>query len=474
VEEWKAKLKELCGIDIRSLACFRMALALILLGDLFYRVQDLKAHYSDAGVLPRDLLNLLEGNWSLSLHRLSGSWQVELLLFILAALFAVALLVGYKTRLATLFSWFLLVSLHARNPIVLQGGDALLRILLFWGIFLPLGACFSVDQRLRPKQLENRVVTAATLALLLQVCFVYWFSAFLKSDDSWRSDGTAIWYALSIEQFTTSFGLLLLKFPTLLKVLTFTAFYLELLGPFFAFSPFWTAPLRFATAVTFMLFHLVGMNLTMELALFTYVCAAAWIVFIPGWFWERVLKLKWYSPKAIPWRASWLSNGLAVFFILYIFLWNVRTLDVSLPFFPSQANSIGILLGINQEWNMFSPHPLKEDGWYVIPAKLRNGKEVDLFKEGQPVSWQKPPLVSAIYTNDRWRSYMMNLLLDEAGEALAPPYAGYLCREWNSSHSFGEQLMQFDINFMLKINQLGKPNRIRKLTLLRFHCQPPT
>ncbi len=473
MSKWNLKFKELCAIDIRSLALFRMGLALVILGDLFVRVQDLKAHYTDEGVLPRDvLINQLFDSWQVSLHFMNGAWQIQLILFILAALFAVALLLGYRTRLATFLSWFFLISLHTRNPQILQGGDIVLRVLLFWALFLPLGACWSIDQLFTKKNTSKQIISIASLALLLQVCFIYWFTVLLKSDASWREDGTAVWYALSIEQYSTSLGITLLQFPTLLKVMTFATFYLEAFGPFFAFCPFWTAPLRFATAAIFILFHLVGLNLTMELAHFSYICAIAWIAFIPGGFWERVLPQKQPATSAaIAWNASRLSNGLALFFIGYIFLWNMQTLEIPSPLFSFQSNTIGSLLGIDQCWDMFAPYPLKEDGWYVIPAKLRDGTEVDLFTDGEPVTWKKPPLISATYKNDRWRSYMMNLLFDEESETHLLYYGKYLTKQWNETHPYDKQVISFDIVFMLKFNSLENPSpNPQKIVLWKHLC----
>ena len=46
-------LSDVFGIDTRSLAVFRIGLALTILLDLVLRAQDLGAHYTDAGVLPR-------------------------------------------------------------------------------------------------------------------------------------------------------------------------------------------------------------------------------------------------------------------------------------------------------------------------------------------------------------------------------------------------------------------------------------
>ena len=53
VADW---LSDVFGIDTRSLAVFRIGLALTILLDLVLRAQDLGAHYTDAGVLPRALL----------------------------------------------------------------------------------------------------------------------------------------------------------------------------------------------------------------------------------------------------------------------------------------------------------------------------------------------------------------------------------------------------------------------------------
>jgi hypothetical protein len=469
------KTKELCGIDIRSLALFRIGLGLILLADLIIRAHDIVAHYSDMGLLPRDVLINMIHPASFSLHLMNGTWQFQLFLFLIAIIFATALLFGYRTRFATICSWLFLISLQTRNPLILQGGDIVLRLLLFWGMFLPLGACWSMDNKLgktiRP---ENQIVSVATLSLLLQICFIYWFTALLKTDDTWRTDGTAIWYALSIEQYATSLGHFLLNFPNFLKFSSFSTFYLEALGPFLAFSPIWTGPLRFATVILFILFH-ITLNITMELGVFSYICSVAWLVFLPGWFWDKILKFK--DNTNIPYKASWLTNTLAAFFIAFIFLWNVRTLETSPSLVPaafSKIEAIGPLLNIEQYWNMFSPYPIKADGWFVIPGKLRDETKVDLFTDGGPVSWEKPPLLSAIYSNDRWRSFMMNLVYEEDTETALLHYARYLCRQWNETHPYEKQVMNFKIFFMLKINSLENPPKDYDKTLLWEHqCVDP-
>ena len=48
--------RDLFGIDTRSLAVLRVALALIILADLAIRASELSAFYTEDGVLPRALL----------------------------------------------------------------------------------------------------------------------------------------------------------------------------------------------------------------------------------------------------------------------------------------------------------------------------------------------------------------------------------------------------------------------------------
>ena len=113
-------VREFFSLDARSLALFRVALAVMILQDWLDRLPDLRVLYSDEGIIPR---NAVSGVQPISLHMLSGSVWFQGVLFALAILFALALLVGWRTPFVTLVSFFFLVSVHARNPPLMQGGD---------------------------------------------------------------------------------------------------------------------------------------------------------------------------------------------------------------------------------------------------------------------------------------------------------------------------------------------------------------
>src|SRR5262245_23063066 len=266
----RGKLEELFGADLRSLAVLRIGLGLLILVDLAQRATDLTAHYTDFGLLPRaDLLLVSPSRWLVSLHLVSGVWQAQALLFAVAGICALALLVGYRTRLATIASWLLFTSLNTRNPMVVLGADVLLRVVLFWAMFLPLGARYSVDRAWlgATNGSRPRVLSAATVAYLLQIVLVYWFTALRKSDPEWRSAGTALYYALSLDHLTTPLGHALLQFPALLTALTHGVLWLEFLGPLLLFIPFWTGPIRIAVVLAFVLMH-AGIALTLRIGFF--------------------------------------------------------------------------------------------------------------------------------------------------------------------------------------------------------------
>lgn len=435
------KLEELFSIDLRSLALFRIALGCLLLAELFVRAAYLEAHYTDLGVLPRGLIyeksSLMRFFY---VHFLTGRFDYQAILFIAQTFFAFALLLGYYTRLATVACWYLLASLQKRNLLVLQGGDILLLLLLFWAMFLPLGKRLSLDS-LRAQEIPpERVFSGGSAALLLQVAFVYWFSVIFKWNPDWLQ-GNAVYYALQLDHFATPLGIWMRQFPYLLVVLSYATFFLEFFCPTLAFSPIATARCRMIAVILAMGMHF-GFSLGLELGLFAYTSMASWLVFIPTAFWQKEEVLK----PAL--KGAFYANAAALLLIAYVFFWNLYTLGFKSvnERYPSDFSWVGRALQLKQSWNMFYI-PTKETGWFVIAAELLNGKLVDLYRGGAPLEWKKPPLVSLTYRDQRWRKYLENLI-SPSGQKYLPYYARYLCVEWNRHHPGEEEIKSLQIVYM--------------------------
>ncbi len=276
------------GCDLRTLALFRVGLGVALLIDLLSRARDFRAHYTLFGAVPP----LPQGtpflvSWVEPF--LNISW-VQAGLFFFDGLAALAVLVGYRTRLATIIGWCLLNVIQIRNPLVSQGGDLLLRLLYFWAIFLPIGARYSVDAALdlsAKKEPSNAHFSMGTLAILLQVACLYFFSAFLKSDPEWMPEGTALYYALHLESLVLPFGRWLREFHEVVQGLTYFTWGLELIGPILLFSPWLFLPLRILMVTLFGLLHL-GIVVCMNVGLFPLMNFVSLVPFIPAWVWDSM------------------------------------------------------------------------------------------------------------------------------------------------------------------------------------------
>ena len=290
-----AKIEEVLGFDLRSLALFRIGLALVVLTDLFIRFGNLTAHYSDVGVLPRAALSQLPNSspWYWSLLSISGQPFIQGFIFLLAIFVVLGMLVGYRTRLATIATWAMIISIHNRNPALIFAADDVLRALLFWAMFLPLGACYSIDSALNtnPDPLPKRVVSGATFAFMVQVCFIYmWSAAYKTKSELWWPDGDAVYYALSFDQYGTAFGQWLLSLPVeLLKLMTLSALWFEWLGPLLIFIPFYNSFFRCVAVGSFILLH-VSFGLCFELGIFPFLSISSWLVFIPSKIWDSLAK----------------------------------------------------------------------------------------------------------------------------------------------------------------------------------------
>lgn len=452
---WRVAFTEVFGLDTRSLAAMRVGLGLLILADLWVRASDVSVFYTDQGVLPRKAwLEYTYRELQFSLHMGGGLANHQLFLFGVAAVFAGMLVVGYKTRLATIASWVLLVSLQNRNAYVLQSGDVVFRLLLFWSMFLPLGARFSLDaaRRTDPSaELPRTVLGVATAALGAQMGFIYIFTWFLKTGSVWRN-GLAVYYALNIDMYARQpMASWLLAEPLVWQTLTHSTFWLELIGPFLLLMPVFRGPVRVLVVAAFISMHL-GFDLGLEIGLFSYICAVGWIGLLPGWFWDRLgLTLRRRSPTQV---LSAPNHLLAAFFLWMSFHWNMTTIPTYwMPTdrwsVPLSVRWIGSVLRIDQKWEMFAPYPLKDDGWFVIPAKMVNGAEVDLWVNG-PVDYEKPDVPSTEYKNQRWRKYMRNLWM-KSNKKLRQPFAQYLCRSWNKDHQGGEKVKSLQIIYMKEV-----------------------
>jgi hypothetical protein len=338
------------GLDVRSLAVYRMGLASTMFYVLCVRATDLEAFYSDNGLATRGAsIALSKGDhWNLSIHMLSGHAKIIAAVFAVHFAALVCMFVGYKTRRAAILCWLLEVSLSNRNNAVLQGGDVLCRCLHMYAIFLPMGQVWGLDAWLRARgpqrcaathirsvggtasssaaeatcaqrltdffsatspapsyykndkhgtvySSHNLVCSMGTAAVILQLCLLYLFAGLSKYEDrSWTRDFNAVELSLHTDEFSTYVGMFLRKAlpPSVLVFLTRCSHMIELWCPVLVLFPLSACNRRAgllckqSVIVLFFAFH-IGIRVTLDIGHFSAASMCLWTLLIPSECYER-------------------------------------------------------------------------------------------------------------------------------------------------------------------------------------------
>ena len=389
-------------------------LATLLLADLAMRAGDLVAFYTDQGVWPRDVMMdwSADGRWSL--HIANGTVWWASLLFLVHAAAAACMALGYRTRLATIACWALLVSLQSRNSMVHNGGDIMLVVMFFWAMLLPLGAVASLDARHGRTRRARQApwVSIASVGLMVQVVVVYAVSAIRKTGGAWREDGSALFYALNMKEMSTPLAPWMLEFPEFCRLLSLATYWIELVGPFLLFVPFLHAPIRVALAGVFVGFHLTT-GLVMDLALFPIIGVMVWIVLLPKPVWDRFWPISARAPAAsatrhgVWWRrlAIGTRECVAAAALALVVYGNVSVARGHTST-PAPLRDAYYATALRQRWTMFSPQPNTSTRWVRVEVTLRDGRVLDGFTL-EPYAEHSPQHAREAFENVRWRKYLI-------------------------------------------------------------------
>lgn len=211
-------------IDARSLGLFRILFGCVLLIDLKERWAWLPAFYSNDGVLPNHvhLFQLRESGRVFSAFHAFSLRDETFVAFCVTFAFYGFFTLGWHTRLFSVASAVALVSLAGRNILTNSIGDSAAIALLLIGVFLPLGARFSLDSlrhsfascdehspaalndRTRPATVETGPGLAG-LVLVLVVGLIPLAAALQQKGGAWAR-GDALYYALRSDRWLSAMG----------------------------------------------------------------------------------------------------------------------------------------------------------------------------------------------------------------------------------------------------------------------------
>lgn len=227
----KQKIESHITIDTRSLGLFRIGIGVLMIVDIILRSRNFNRFYTDEGILPLEAKTELYGQ-HVSVFSITGDPTITGILFAIYFFLGVFVTIGYKTRLVMPLAFFFVISLDARNPMVLSYADIAYRVFMFWGLFMPLGERYSIDA-IQSDSHKEQHSGIATLFILLQIITLYFSNGIHKLDYTreWLT-GEAMYMIFQLDSITYLLAPHLTEFETLLQAGGIFWFTLMLISPF--------------------------------------------------------------------------------------------------------------------------------------------------------------------------------------------------------------------------------------------------
>lgn len=429
-------VKEIFSIDIRSAALFRMFVAAYILLDAVNRITLVPAFYSDAGVYPRQvvLLDNYEFAYHFQLMFLSGSEWFSYLFFSILLIAGLCLLLGYKTRVATVVCWLLFCSAIVRDGVTANSGDILLIQLLFWGMFLPLGAKWSLDGKRKEQKHEHSKTSfsAATVGLYVQFVLLYITTGYFKGQYLSWVDGTHMYITFSRFEFMKPIAFLIYPHYELLSFMTWFTLILELFGPLLFFVPVCFLFFRMTGIFLFAALQ-IGVAVMMNVGFFPISSLAGIVVFLPSAFWDLFREKLFGAAKELKSEGNmnagqypatgrtglWLNTALSRV-IVYVTLWNISELPNRF-LFPEKLKNPGYYLKLDQRWAMYSSTPYYSE-YYSVMAYYSDGSSKDLLKTYTKEFNSSDEFRHVVFRNFRWRKFLFERIHSRDYHFIRPLY----------------------------------------------------
>jgi hypothetical protein len=214
-----------------------------------------------------------------SLFQFYGSDSELLIGWLVLLVAAIALTVGWHSRLAAIVVFVLVLSFERRDPWIFNAGDGLIRIEALFLALSSCGAALSIDQRRRTGSFwsaQKRPVWPLRL-MQIQVSIVYLCTVVAKlRGDTWQN-GTAVSYSLRLQDMlilpTPDW---LAENPLMANVTTWGTLLIELSIALFVWNKKW----RMKVLAAGFVLHL-SIMLTMAVGFFSPAIFVLYLAFVP-------------------------------------------------------------------------------------------------------------------------------------------------------------------------------------------------
>ena len=369
------RVRNLFAVDARSLAIVRILIAAILFVQAFYSFRML-------GIQPSEMANVSaplnsQGEWSLCWFNASNSFVWVCIAVNLIS--SICLFAGVGTFVATAVCLVITSSLQVCNPSLVAAGNGLLRIVLFWGLFLPWGSYWSVDswKYKDPRPAKWTVVSCGTAGIMLQLAYVYFFLGIASKLNGFQVERLV----QTAEMNERWFGGWIANSPALLE--TFFPFVLIvfIVGSVLLFVPYLQQYCRGVMMALMLLGH-IAVGTSLRSGIFPMVAIATWFVFVPGSVWNFLLgtppNFERDQRVGFTWlRRGWQGVGLVfVVFVLALNIHNVTRIgNENQSDFDILMDRVANITMTQQNFRMFARTPRAPDDSRAFHEPIRKDRD---------------------------------------------------------------------------------------------------
>jgi len=185
--------------DYSTMGLLRILTAIVILLSLINDLPFVVDYYSDEGVLS-GRTSMFRSEFRFTILDHFGSPTFVIIFYFLLIISLLLLLIGKYTRFSAIIAFILLSSFQEKNTLILNSGDTLMKLMLFYLAISPSGKCLSLDSIKRNKNTPSKehkkqqqwYIWPRRL-IQIQLAIVFLFAFLPKTGTTWR-DGTAVYY----------------------------------------------------------------------------------------------------------------------------------------------------------------------------------------------------------------------------------------------------------------------------------------
>ncbi|MCB9034147.1 MAG: hypothetical protein H6553_09945 [Chitinophagales bacterium] len=287
----KSYLKNLEGLDSRSLSLFRILFGLFLLINFIqFKVIPINDFYMPVGgIFDLEYFHSDKTEYVWSILSFFNTNFLFIGFTILTILFILLFIAGFYIRLVSIILFILLWSWNQRFYMLEMGWERYGLMLLFCSIFLKLDCHFTFRKSNISVKNAFNFLDFGVLVLLVQVGFIYFFTSISKNGDLWLY-GEAVKYLASDFVLVTKNAQFILDYFYLSKFLTYLTLIIEFSIIFLIFIPSkYNKYVRILVPIFILGLHF-SIHLVAHIGNFYLIAIALFFLFIPSFIWDMILK----------------------------------------------------------------------------------------------------------------------------------------------------------------------------------------